>query len=93
MQHKHKRAFYMELTEHFFRLAVRRDLAEVKGEAVQEWHRNTNKWLNEECSTDEAKLIRNFYTFNQSVSSCSNYIIVKQIESIAAKFAADLGLR
>lgn len=90
---KRRRAFYMELTEHFLRLAARLDLSEVKGDAVKDWHRKTNKWLNENCTENEAALIRSFYTFNQSVSSCSNYKVVAQIEELAARYAADLGLR
>jgi DNA phosphorothioation-dependent restriction protein DptG len=93
MLYKRKRAFYMEITEHFFRLAVRRELDEVKGDTIKEWHQNTNKWLDKDCTEEESALIRDFYTFNQSVSSCSNYKIVKQVEELAARFAADLGLR
>ena len=93
MLHKHRRAFYMDLTEHFLRLAVRRDISEVQGEAVQEWHRNTTEWLTANCTDDERALIRDFYTYNQSVSTCSNYLIVKQIEELASRFATDLGLR
>lgn len=93
MNGRTRRAFYMDLTEHFLRLAIRRDISEVQGEAVQEWHRNTTKWLNENCTTEERALIRDFYTYNQTVSKCSNYKIVAQIEELAARFSADLGLR
>ena len=90
---KFKRPFYMELTEHFFRLAVRVKPENVKGAAVQKWHRNTNQWINENCTKEEAALIRELYTYNQSVSSCSNYNVVKQIGELAARYAADMGLR
>lgn len=88
-----KRAFYMELTEHFLRLAVRVRPENVMGEATQEWHRNATKWLNESCTEEEATLLRDFYTYNQTVYSCSNYSVVKQIEGLTARFATDLGLR
>ena len=87
-----KRAFYMELTEHFLRLAVRRDISEVQGIAVQEWHKNTNKWLNEECTAEERTLIRDFYTYNQTVRTCNNYTIVEQIQDLAKRFAIAMEL-
>jgi hypothetical protein len=83
----------MELTEHFLRLAVRVRFENVKGEVDQEWHKKSTKWLNENCTEEEATLLRNFYTYNQTVYSCNNYSVVKQIEELAARFATDLGLR
>ena len=83
----------MELTEHFLRLAVRRKFEEVKGDAVKEWHKNANNWLVENCTEEEATLLRDFYTYNQSVSGCSNYKVVAQVEELAARFAEDLGLK
>lgn len=92
MVNKHRRAFHMELTEYFFRLAVRREPDEIIGETIKEWHESTSRWLSEDCTREESALIKNFYTYNQSVRSCSNYKIVKQIEELAARYAADFGL-
>ena len=82
----------MELTEHFFRLAVRKNLAEIQGATMQEWHRNTTKWLNEKCTTEERELIKDFYTYNQTVSKCTNYIIVNKVKDLAKRYAIAMEL-
>ena len=92
MYRTRKRTFYMELTEHFFRLAVRRDISEVQGSTVQKWHRNTTKWLDEECTAEERELITDFYTYNQTVRTCNNYAIVEQVHNIAERYALAMEL-
>lgn len=87
-----RRAFYMDLTEHFFRLAVRRDINNVVGAMVQRWHKNTTKWLDEECTTEERALIRDFYTYNQTISNCTNYMVVNKIKELAERYAIAMEL-
>lgn len=93
MYRTRKRAFYMELTEHFFRLAVRKDITEVQGATVREWHKNTTEWLNEECTAEERELIKSFYTYNQTVRTCNNYTIVDKVHEVAERYADAMGLR
>ena len=89
---KHKWTFYMGLTEHFFRLAVRRSLSEVQGEVNRRWHQDTAKWLNEKCTAEERTMVKDFYTYNQSVRGCTNYKATGAIYEIADRFAVDMGL-
>ena len=88
---KHRRAFYMVLVEHFFRLAARRKNYEVIGAFNQEWHKATTEWLKSECSTEERAIILDFYTYNQSIGNCSNKAVIEKIEPIAEKFAIEKG--
>lgn len=87
-----KRAFFMEITEHFFRLAVRLDITQVYGDTTKEWHRKTREWLEEECTADERKIIKDFYTYNQTVSKCSNFVVVDKVSAIAKRYAIAMGL-
>ncbi len=89
---KKRYAFYMSLVEHFWRLAVRRRFNEVQGSVNQKWHQDTVHWLNEKCTPEERKLVKDFYTMNQSVRGCTNYQITDKLYDIADRFAAETGL-
>lgn len=89
---KNRWAYYMSLTEHFFRLAVRRRLDNVQGAVNQMWHQDTVHWLNTKCTDEERKLVMDFYTYNQSVRGCTNYPVTEKIYDIADRFAADMEL-
>ena len=89
---KRKWAFYMGLVEHFFRLAVRRTLAEVQGTVNRQWHQETVRWIHEKCTEEERALIKSFYTYSQSVKGCTNYKVTEEIYEIADRFAVDMGL-
>ena len=90
-KYKCKRSIYMVLVEHFFRLAARRKSSEVIGSFNQEWHKVTTEWLKNECDASEMALVIDFYTYNQSISNCSNRGVRDKICSIAGKFAIDKG--
>lgn len=89
---KNRWTFYMPLTEHFFRLATRRLFEDVQGAVGQKWYKDTSKWLLDKCTAEERTLIRDFYTYNQSVRGCTNYKVTEAIYDIADRFAADMGL-
>lgn len=89
---KRRWAFYMSLVEHFFRLAVRRTLAEVQGSVNRQWHQDTVHWINNQCNAEEQNLIKDFYTYNQSVKGCTNYKVLESLYEIADRFAVDMGL-
>ena len=92
MNETRRNAFYMSLVEHFYRLAVRRTIDEVQGPTAQKWHQDTERWLLDNCTNEERTLIRDFYTYNQSVRSCTNYKVTSRIYDISERFALDMGL-
>lgn len=92
MYRTRKRAFYTDITEHFLRLAIRKNINDIRGAFDQGWHRKTTKWLNEGCTVDERKLITEFYTYNQSIDKCNNYIIVDKICGLLERYAIAMEL-
>lgn len=87
------RPFYMDLTEHFFRMVARCGYDEVKGDSVKEWYRKTEKWLDSDCTAEEKALITVFYADNQSIYCGAPIEKIKQLRHLATRYATAIGLR
>lgn len=92
ISNKRRWAFYMSLVEHFWRLAVRYQCRDIKGNVNQMWHQDTVHWLNTKCTDEERKLVNEFYYYNQSVRGCTNYQVTDKLYDIAERFATDMEL-
>ena len=89
---RRKWAPYTSVVEHFIRMAVRHRLYEVKGDVARKWHQETVKWLNEKCTPEERNLMVDFFSYSQSVRTCTNYKVTQQIYEICERYACDMGL-
>ncbi len=87
------RPFYMDFTEHCFRLATRRNYNEINGDSIKEWHRKTTHWLDNDCTVEEKALITDFYSNNQSIYCGAPIEKIKQIRHLATRCATAIGLR
>ena len=75
MYAKPKRRFYTDVAEYFLRMTVRRSPDQVSGAINKKLYEDTESWLME-CTEEERKLIREFFTYNQSVKTCNNYLVI-----------------
>ena len=92
MLYKNRRTFYTDITEHFLRLTIRKNINEVQSAFDQGWHRKTTKWLDEGCTAEERKLITEFYTYNQSIDKCNDYIILNKLCGLLKSYAVAMEL-
>lgn len=88
---KIKRSFYISLAEYFFKIVTRCPIYDIKGEFIQEWHNIATEWLELECTEAEKALILDFYTYNQSIHSCTNGAVVARVHALVERFAKQKG--
>lgn len=87
-----KRSYFTDISEHFLRLSVRHKLENVKGDVIKEWHRKTNKWLTNDCTKEEAELIRNYYLSHYSIMDCTDDVFCKKLAGLIEKYAVAVEL-
>lgn len=82
-----KRAYFTDIAEHFLRLSVRHKLENVRGDVIKEWHRTTNKWLNNDCPKEDAELIRSYYSRYYSIMDSNDDIFCKKLAGLIEQYA------